>query len=350
MPSSIALKRGASRMRWILWLLIALVAGCASPPPTIDWVHEGLARDVPNEVRQARLGEVSVEVASDSLSVNGDMVRQALSQAMATFEGTGQGVLLDLRLRNVRLEHDRGNEEATSAFLWWLFLGAVSPGLFIEDQVYVLEADVDLRVMDAATKQELLPWQSLEKVTAERALNFHDRTGSSPWPYMKTLVFFIPPAMVAVDPERVLPYLLSDALRPLVKSVAARLREVVVEPIYRIDARPRQAAELQVSVADDAPWGFSRGSVDVPLVIKMPRGVKHLREVRIEGVTVFDNVIELVDPNETTLRIKVPADLDPRVTRLVQVVLKGPDPSPRDALTLGVIQTGTRLLPRREGD
>ena len=105
-----------------------------------------------------------------------------------------------------------------------------------------------------------------------------------------------------------------------------------------------------VSVADDAPWGFSRGSVEVPLVIKMPRGVKHLSEVRIEGATVFDNVVESVDPNETTLRIKVPADLDPRASRLVQLVLKGPDPKPRDALTLGVVQTGTRLLPRSRGD
>jgi hypothetical protein len=88
----------------------------------------------------------------------------------------------------------------------------------------------------------------------------------------------------------------------------------------------------------------------VPLVIKMPRGVKHLREVRVDGTTVFENAFEAEDPNETTLRIKATADLDPRTTRLVEIVLKGPASAPQEALTLGLSQTGTRLLPRREGD
>lgn len=340
-------------MRPSLWLfLVVLAAGCASPPPSVDWDREKIARDVPNEVRQARLGAVTVEVASDSgLAVDGAVVRDEVGKAVAaTFEGTGAGVVLDLRLRNVKLEHDGGNENATAAFVWTLLLGAASPGLFIADQVYALEADVDLRVTDAATQQELLAWSSLDKVVAREALCFHDRTASSPWPYMKTLVFFIPPSIVAEDPQRVLPYLLPDAVRTLVQEVAARLHDVVVEPVYRIDARPRPAEDFEVSVADDAPWGFSRGAVEVPLVIKMPKGVKHLREVRIEGATVFDNVVEALDPNETTLRIKVPADLDPRASRLVQLVLKGPDATPRDALTLGVVQTGTRLLPGRKGD
>jgi hypothetical protein len=339
-------------MRPLLWLLVVLAAGCTSPPPTIDWVHEKIARDVANEVRQARLGEVSVEVSSDSdLSVDQGAVRDALGKAVAaTFEGTGAGVVLDVRIRNLKLQHDGGNDDATAAFVWTLLLGAASPGLFIADQEYSLRADVELRVTDGATQEELLPWAGLDPVSARVALDFHDRTASSLWPYVQTLVFFIPPSFVAVDAERVLPYLLPDALRALVQAVAKRLREVVVEPTYRIDARPRPAEEFVVSVADDAPWGFSRGTVDVPLVIKMPRGVKRLREVRIEGATVFANAVELEDPNETTLRIKVPADLDPRALRLVQLVLKGPDASPRDALLLGVSQTGTRLLPRRQGD
>jgi hypothetical protein len=339
-------------MRPLLWLFVVLAAGCASPPPTIDWVQEKVAREVPNEVRQARLGEVSLEVASDSdLAVDGDAVRDALRKAVAaTFEGTGAGVVLDVRIRNLRLQHDGENDDATAALVWTYLLGAASPGLFIADQEYALGADVELRVTDGATQEELLPWGALDKVSARVALNFHDRTASSPWPYVKTLVFFVPPSIVAVDPGRVLPYLVPDALKALIQAVAVKLREVVVEPTYRIDARPRPAEDFEVSVADDAPWGFSRGTVEVPLVIKMPRGVKHLREVRVEGVTVFANAVEAEDPNETTLRIKVPADLDPRASRLVQIVLKGPDASPRDALTLGVSQAGTRLLPRRKGD